>query len=305
MIHTVTNGPVATNDVDPYWSRRTHRWEAMQRVDPVVWGSGAGPLTNAQVAGYSAAGYHSEQELLSRPEADALLDEADHLATTANVERDDIVTEVDNDVVRTIFRVHRTNDRFKALCKDERLVGIVRQLLGSDVYIHQSRINYKPALNGKEFFWHSDFETWHVEDGMPRMRAVSVSISLTASTEFNGPLMVVPGSHMNFIRCVGATPEDHFRASLRKQQYGVPTREALEVLVDGGGIAAPKGPPGSAMFFECNLMHGSTGNLSPYPRTNLFVVYNSVDNGVIEPFGDQPPRPEFLAEREIIPIDEL
>jgi ectoine hydroxylase len=179
------------------------------------------------------------------------------------------------------------------------------QILASSVYVHQSRINYKPAFRGREFYWHSDFETWHVEDGMPRMRAVSVSLSLTENTEFNGPLMVVPQSHQWYVRCVGATPADHFKASLRKQLYGVPNREALEMLVSRGGIQAPKGPPGSATFFESNLMHGSTGNLSPAPRINLFVVYNSVENAVTDPFGSQPPRPEFLAERRVVPIDDL
>ena len=53
---------------------------------------------------------------------------------------------------------------------------IAEQILGSQVYIHQSRVNLKPGFKGKEFYWHSDFETWHIEDGMPRMRALSCSI---------------------------------------------------------------------------------------------------------------------------------
>ncbi len=66
-----------------------------------------------------------------------------------------------------------------------------------------------------------------------------------------------------------------------------------------GGIQAPKGLPGSVVFFDCNTMHGSNGNLSPTPRVNLFAVYNSVENPITEPFGDRPPRPEYLAERDI------
>src|SRR3546814_3200003 len=58
----------------------------------------------------------------------------------------------------------------RRLAADERLAGVARFLLDDTVYIHQSRLNYKPGFQGKEFYWHSDFETWHVEDGMPRMR---------------------------------------------------------------------------------------------------------------------------------------
>jgi ectoine hydroxylase len=217
-----------------------------------------------------------------------------------------VIVEPGSAVVRSLFRLHRTNDLFRELCKDPRIAGIARQILGSKVYIHQSRVNFKPAFSGKEFFWHSDFETWHVEDGMPRMRALSVSINLTENNEFNGPLMVVGGSHQTYIRCVGKTPDDHFKDSLRKQEYGVPCCDALEKLVESGtGIAAPKGAPGSATLFDCNTMHGSVGNLSPYPRTNFFVVFNSVDNSLVEPFGGKPPRPEFLGEREVIPVSEL
>jgi ectoine hydroxylase len=44
-------------------------------------------------------------------------------------------------------------------------------------------------------------------------------------------------------------------------------------------------------------MHGSASNITPFPRTNLFVVYNSVENALVEPFSGQRPRPEYLGER--------
>ncbi|WP_369693636.1 phytanoyl-CoA dioxygenase family protein [Lentibacillus sp. CBA3610] len=85
-----------------------------------------------------------------------------------------------------LFHVHKDDNYFKDVTNDQRILDIVNHLLGSDVYIHQSRINYKPGFKGKEFDWHSDFETWHVEDGMPRMRAVSLSIALSDTITFNG-----------------------------------------------------------------------------------------------------------------------
>jgi len=281
-------------------------WEAVGREDPVVWGGGSdadssNALNREELKRYERDGHHHAPHLFPEIEATELLAEANRLAADVTGPRPGVVVEPGGNVVRSLFRLHRTNERFRAVAQDPRLVDVARQLLGSDVYVHQSRINFKPAFDGKEFFWHSDFETWHVEDGMPRMRAVSVSISLTDNNEFNGPLMVVPESHQTYVRCVGATPENHFEQSLKKQEYGVPSREAMCELVERGGITAPKGRPGSALFFDCNLMHGSVGNLSPHPRTNLFLVYNSVDNAVVEPFGDRPPRPEYLAEREVPP----
>src|SRR3546814_5528692 len=88
-----------------------------------------------------------------------------------------------SDVGRSIFRVHELSDRLARLARDPRLIHIARQILGSEVYMHQSRANMKPGFKGKEFYWHSDFETWHVEDGMPGMRALSCSALLTDNNE--------------------------------------------------------------------------------------------------------------------------
>ena len=294
---------------DPYWSRTASKWDAAKRQDPVLWTSGDKPevadeygLDERERTQFEKDGFHHAPGLFGPDETSQMLAEATRLAANADRQQDGVVVEPGSHVVRSLFRVHRTNELFRSVAQDPRLVHVARQILGGDVYVHQSRINFKPAFDGKEFFWHSDFETWHIEDGMPRMRAVSVSISLTESNEFNGPLMVIPGSHTTYIRCVGATPENHFEQSLKKQQYGVPSLDAMRKLVDDGGITAPKGLPGMALFFECNLMHGSSGNLSPYPRTNLFLVYNSVENALVDPFGNQPARPDYLAERSAEPL---
>lgn len=193
--------------------------------------------------------------------------------------------------------MHELSERFDRLTRDPEILDMVHQLLGSEAYIHQSRINFKPGFHGKGFDWHSDFETWHTEDGMPRMRAVSFSIALTDNTPFNGPLMLIPGSHKKFVPCVGRTPEDNYQHSLKKQELGVPNDRDLAKMADAGGIKAPTGPAGSLIIFECNTLHASNANMSPWPRSNLFFVFNSVENQLVEPFCGNKPRPDFLGNR--------
>jgi ectoine hydroxylase len=137
---------------------------------------------------------------------------------------------------------------------------------------------------------------------MPGMRALSMSVLLTENTPHNGPLMLIPGSHRHYVACVGETPEDHYRQSLRKQEYGVPDNDSLAALARAGGIVAPTGAPGSVVVFDCNVMHGSNGNITPFPRSNAFFVYNAVANAVVAPFGPPAPRPEFVAARESKPV---
>src|SRR3546814_17551354 len=111
------------------------------------------------------------------------------------------------------------------------------------VYIHQSRLNYKPGFKGKEFYWHSDFETWHVEDGMPRMRALSMSVLLAENTPHNGPLMLIPGSHQPYLTCVGTTPDDHYLCSLKPPASGVTAAELLPYLAPTHGHGPPTAKP--------------------------------------------------------------
>ena len=87
------------------------------------------------------------------------------------------------------------------------------------------------------------------------------------------------------------------RNSLKEQQIGVPDEDSIRELVQAGGIEAPKGPAGSMLLFECNVLHGSNANMSPYPRSNVFFVFNSVENRLQQPFAARKPRPWFLAAR--------
>jgi ectoine hydroxylase len=45
-------------------------------------------------------------------------------------------------------------------------------------------------------------------------------------------------------------------------------------------------------------MHGSNGNITPYPRSNVFFVYNSIENRLQDPFCGLKPRPEYIATRQ-------
>lgn len=288
---------------DIYQSRVDREAAIILRQDPVVYSSPDARfehgLEDGPLAGYRKNGFVVLERLFSAQEAQELLLEVQAMSVdTVLAGRDEVVREPGTRAVRSVFRIHALSRRLRRLAHDVRLVNVARQILGSEVYIHQSRANLKPGLAGKEFYWHSDFETWNVEDGMPRMRAVSCSVLLTENNEFNGPLMLIPGSHMQYVSCVGETPQDHYKQSLKKQEYGVPDPASLRLLADQGGIASAKGPAGSVVFFDCNVMHGSNSNISPYPRSNLFFVYNSVENVLGEPRHGLRPRPEFIATRE-------
>lgn len=294
----------AIQEQDFYPSRQGVEDTITDRKDPVVYGTAAdGPLSQDELDAYDRNGFLFYPGFFDADDLASFKTELDRLWKAAATDSgDEVIREPESEIVRSIFRVHETSDVYRALAADPRLADRARQLLGSDVYIHQSRINYKPGFKGKEFYWHSDFETWHVEDGVPRMRMVSCAIWLTENNPVNGPVMVMPGSHKWFVGCSGGTPDDHFKASLRRQEFGVPSNGSMEWLEQRCGIEQPIGPAGSVLFFECNVIHGSNGNITPYPRSNVFMVYNSVENTPKQAFGPARRRPHFLGSSDFTPL---
>ncbi|MFF7354549.1 MULTISPECIES: ectoine hydroxylase [Streptomyces] len=275
------------------------------RQDPVVWGSPdtPGPIPAADLHAYERDGFLAVDQLITPDEVEVYRRELDRLVTDPAIRADErSIVEPKSKEIRSVFEVHRISELFANLVRDPRVVGRARQILGSDVYVHQSRINVKPGFGASGFYWHSDFETWHAEDGLPNMRTVSVSIALTENHDTNGGLMIMPGSHRTFLGCAGATPEDNYKKSLQMQDAGTPSDEALTALAGEHGIRLFTGRAGSATWFDCNCMHGSGDNITPFPRSNVFIVFNSVENTAVEPFAAPVRRPEFIGARDFTPV---
>src|SRR5205085_12600576 len=100
-----------------------------------------------------------------------------------------------NGAVRTVIASQITNAVVRRFSHLLRLVEPANQMLGSNVYIHQFKINAKVALEGDQWEWHQDFLYWHKEDNMPSPRVLTAVLFLNHVTDFNGPILVIPGSH--------------------------------------------------------------------------------------------------------------
>lgn len=269
-------------------------YKFLPRIEPASYG-GPGYLTPEQLTAYSDNGFLVLDGFF-RAQLPYLSDAADDLF---NSPPESAIIEPNSGMVRSVFAVHSTPS-FRVASYDERLLSIARQIVGDTPYMHQSRINYKAPLGSTGWMWHSDFETWHTEDGMPGMRCFTAMIPLTDNVSMNGPLMVIPGSHKRFLSCPGETPDGNHAQHLRDQKIGIPDRDSLlEMLNDSSGIKSIECNAGALVLFDCNIMHGSNSNVSPFWRKNLFLVYNAVSNAVVDPFCGKSPRPEYACSRTI------
>jgi len=292
--------------VQDFYPSRKEKEEILDRVDETVYSNisiGENSLDNISRKEYEEKGFIVIPNAFTEDETNEMLKELEYMASNDELsQNEEFIFEPDSKEIRTVFNQHLFSSLFDKVSRDPRILDKVKQILGSDVYIHHSRINIKPAYKGKSFPWHSDFETWHTEDGLPRCRCLSAWIMLSDNTEFNGPLYVIPKSHKKYVSCKGATPENNYKKSLRKQEYGVPSVKAIKELTKDVDLVGVYGKAGTLVIHDGNTMHGSPDNISPFSRTNAFFVFNSVENKPLKPFGAKTSRADFLCLRDFTPL---
>lgn len=268
-------------------------------------------VTSEHIRSYEEKGFFLLPECFSEKEVEIMRAELPLIIAEQNPRR---IRELDGKMIRSVYGSHKTSDVFGKLARHPRIVEPAMQLLSSAVYVYQFKINCKAAFGGDLWEWHQDYVFWRKEDGLPQSRITNVVVFLNEVNEFNGPLFIIPGSHKE--GSFDVPPRGEALDSKEKQadtykdspvwisnltadlKYSL-DRELVAELVNKYGIVAPKGPAGSALFFHCNLVHGSSSNISPFDRAVVIVSFNSVEN---VPGEVESPRPEFLASREPIPI---
>ena len=202
-----------------------------------------------------------------------------------------------SDKVRTNFAAHLYSTPFAKLARHPRMIKPVEDILQEKLYMHQFKINGKMAFEGDVWQWHQDYGTWFNDDLMPSARAMNVAIFLDEVTEFNGPLLFIPGSHKK-----GVIKANH---DLTTTSYPLWTidNNLIKQLVDRagghkGGIVSPKGPPGSMIIFHSCMVHASSNNLSPFNRISVYLSLCAVSNHI-----RRFKRKEYIAHRDFAPIE--
>src|SRR5919109_2217288 len=250
-------------------------------------------LTAAQLKQFDEDGFLFFANLFSDEEVAVLRAEAEKIFT---LNRQEIWREKSG-APRTAFAAHTYNEAFRLLSCHPRLVDPLRQLFGEGVYVHQFKINAKAAFEGDVWQWHQDYGTWARDDGMPEPRAMNISIFLDEVYPINGPLMLIPRSHRYGTLAAG---HDTSTTSypLWTLDHETVTRLCNEAAPSGGiGIVAPTGKAGSVLMFHGNLVHGSSPNITPYPRKIVYLTLCAVSNHITK-FT----RPEWIAHRDFAPI---
>ena len=244
-------------------------------------------LSDADIAEFHETGYLFRPNTFTEQEAAVLRHAAKEVYA---LEREEVWREKTG-APRTAFAAHLYNEAFSRLGAHPRLIEPVKQVLGEDVYMHQYKVNAKAAFEGDVWQWHQDYGTWMRDDGMPEPRAMNIAVFIDEVLPINGPLMLIPGSHKKGVQQAGH--------DLETTSYPLWTldKDVVKNLVDEGGIVAPTGKPGSMLMFHGNLVHASPPNITPYPRTIVYLTLCAVSNHIT-----QFKRAEWIAHRDFAPI---
>lgn len=229
-------------------------------------------LSQEEIEEFNNRGYITKEGLFTADEV-AVLKSGLDVILNEHLDRPEVAMEKNGKAPRLIYGADKYTEEFYKLSRHPRWIEIAKQLIGDDIYIHQFRINPKRGFEGEGFWWHQDYATWHYEDGMPTPNALMIAVYLDDILETAGPMMVIPGSQrLGEIEGTEADPD--------KSGYTVMevSRDTVTRLADEGGIEALTGKAGTAVFIHCNLLHASAGNVTPWPRTLLFINANSVNN---------------------------
>jgi len=249
-------------------------------------------LDDAKVQEYGRKGWIVLPAVLE-PDELAVLEDA--VAAVVAIDGPWIAREPDGQP-HVVYGMHQREPRLGLLARHPCLLEPARQLLGGEVFVHQSRVNVK-QMDGSLVPWHQDFGTYHRVDGIPEPRGIMMAVFLDEVNACNGPILAIPGSHRE-----GLVSEARIDPGVRdaygagKFRYDI-TPETMRRLAARHGVEPIMGPPGSILLMDMTVVHGSSINITPLRRVVLYLNVSTVDNR-----GESFARPDFYAARDFAPL---
>jgi ectoine hydroxylase-related dioxygenase (phytanoyl-CoA dioxygenase family) len=160
----------------------------------------------------------------------------------------------------------------RELAADDRLLDVAREVLGKDALPFKATVFDKSSTANWLVVWHQDtalplkhrhdtpeWGPWSVKDGITYAhapasalnRVLALRVHLDDSTSANGPLRVLPGTHV----------------------HGVLTDEAMHDLSMGIGSTECCTPRGGVLAMRPLIVHASSKSQVDHPRRVLHIEY--------------------------------
>ena len=226
-------------------------------------------ITDRDVAFYREQGYLVVPDVLGAAEVEELRKVTERFVEDARsrTTHDEIYDLEDSHSareprVRRIKTPHQWHDAYARMVAHPKILEVLKRLWGPSIRFDVSKLNLKAAGYGAPVEWHQDWAFYpHTNDDL-----AAVGIMLDDVGLDNGPLMVIPGTHL------GPIFDHHDDRGFFCGAID-PTRGEL----DFAGAVKLSGAAGSITVHHARLVHGSATNTSGRPRRLLLHQYRAAD----------------------------
>ena len=230
-------------------------------------------LTDQQVADYRERGYLVVPDVFDAARIQAMRDAADRLLEESRrvTEHTDVFDlEPDHSAeqprLRRIKDPEKQDPAFDAALRDDHLLDMVSQLVGTaGIRYNGTKLNMKASGGGTAVEWHQDWGFYpHSNDDL-----LAVGVAMDDMTRDNGCLLMRPGSHHGPLY-------DHHQDGRFIGAINDPT-------FDDSGSAEVTMAAGDISIHHVRTAHASAPNVSGQSRRLLLLMYCSADSMPLVP----------------------
>jgi phytanoyl-CoA hydroxylase len=225
-------------------------------------------LSQAEIEAYRRDGFIVVPDVLSPDQVEALRRVTDEFVrNAAAVAANDEVYDLEDSHsaaeprVRRIKTPHLHHAEYARAARHPRIVELLKDLWGT-VRFDTGKLNMKWAGYGAPVEWHQDWAFYpHTNDDL-----AAVGIMLDDCDLDNGPMMVIPGSHLGPVHDHHG-PDGRFCGAMDPAAGEADFSRAVPCL----------GRAGSITVHHVRAVHGSATNFSGKPRRFLLFQYRAAD----------------------------
>lgn len=157
------------------------------------------------------------------------------------------------------------------LASNKKMLQAASHLIGDDVYVWHSKINFKKAWGGTVEYFHQDRVYWQ-DRGYPSDKMLSCMIMMHDHDSKNGGLQIFPGTHK-----LGFIKHQNFININSLAKFMIPPNK-LDKLQNKYKKIQVEGKAGDVLFFHSSLVHGSGHNTSAKDRMIILSQLNTKNN---------------------------
>ena len=205
-------------------------------------------LSEEQVGFYRENGYLAPFDAVETSNVEAMCDDLSSFERKEGIRASEI-----------IVKGHLCFRRSYEFSRHPKILDVVEDLIGPNIYALSSRFWMKPGQDGTFVSWHQDSAYFGLEPN----KLVTVWLALTESTKANGCVRVIPKTHHG---------KTYSHVETYDEKNLLARGQSIEKIDDTGAVDLVL-KPGQFSCHHSRIVHGSAANKTDTMRTGVGFFY--------------------------------